>query len=93
MSYALNFSAQVQLCIGTASNRFSGHGYNGNDHFSGTKKTDNAILFTKGGITVIVKNFGENFDADLSKVGILKLIKLKVRTYFQKIRWCMYHNL
>ena len=41
---------------------------------------DDAILFTVSGITAIVEQkfqfFSENFDVDLSKVGILKLIKL-----------------
>ena len=41
----------------TASNRFSGHGYSGNDRFSGTKPSDDAILFTNSGITVIVELF------------------------------------
>ena len=41
----------------TASDRFSGHGYTGNDPFSGTKPSEDAILFTNSGITVIVELF------------------------------------
>ena len=45
----------------TASDLFSGHGYSGNDGFSGTKTPDDAILFTVSGITVLVELFLENF--------------------------------
>ena len=45
----------------TASDRFSGHGYSGNNRFSGTKPSDDAILFTNSGITVIVELFLWNF--------------------------------
>ena len=69
--------------INTGNDRYSGHGYSGIDRYSGTKNPDDAILFTVSGITAIVEQkfrkfrvFPENFDADLSKVGILKLIKL-----------------
>ena len=41
----------------TASDRFSGHGYSGNDRFSGTKPSDDAILFTNSGITALVELF------------------------------------
>ena len=41
----------------TASDPFSGHGYSGNDGFSGTKTPDDAILFTVSGITVLVELF------------------------------------
>ena len=47
-------STQV-LQLTTASDRFSGHGYSGNNCFSGTKPSDDVILFTDSGITVIVK--------------------------------------
>jgi len=67
----------------TASDLFSGHGYSGNDGFSGTKTPDDAILFTVSGITAIVEQkfrkfrfFPKNFDTDLGQVSILKLIKL-----------------
>ena len=67
----------------TGNDRYSGDGYSGIDRFSGTKNPDDAILFTVSGITAIVEQkfrkfrvFSENFDADLSKVGILKLIKV-----------------
>ena len=50
----------------TASDLFSGHGYSGNDGFSGTKTPDDAILFTVIGITVLVKLF-------FGKIEILKL--------------------
>ena len=45
----------------TASDLFSGHGYSGNDGFSGTKNPDDAILFTVSGITVLVEFFVEKF--------------------------------
>ena len=41
----------------TASDLFSGHGYSGNDGFSGTKPLDDAILFTNSGITALVELF------------------------------------
>ena len=41
----------------TASDLFSGHGYSGNDGFSGTKPLDDAILFTNSGITALVEIF------------------------------------
>ena len=66
----------------SASDRFSGHGYSGNDGFSGTKPLDDAILFTNSGITALVELFLENFDADLSKVKILKLIKIPKTLFF-----------
>ena len=47
--------------ICTASDLFSGHGYSGNDRFSGTKPSDDAILFTNSGITVIVELFCGTF--------------------------------
>ena len=62
--------------MNTASDLFSGHGYSGNDGFSGTKPLDDAILFTNSGITALVELFLENFDVDLSKVEILKLTKI-----------------
>ena len=43
----------------TASDLFSGHGYSGNDGFSGTKPLDDAILFTNSGITALVELFLE----------------------------------
>ena len=43
--------------ISTASDPFSGHGYSGNDGFSGTKPLDDAILFTNSGITALVELF------------------------------------
>ena len=46
----------------TASDLFSGHGYSGNDGFSGTKPLDDAILFTNSGITALVELFLEKFD-------------------------------
>ena len=68
----------------TGNARYSGHGYSGIDRYSGTKPPDDAILFTVSGITAIVEQkfrkfrvFPDNFDADLSKDSILKLIKLK----------------
>ena len=77
----------------TGNDRYSGHGYSGIDRFSGTKPPDDAILFTVSGITAIVEQkfrefqcFFRNFDADLSKVGILKLKVIKDLFYFQKIR-------
>ena len=67
----------------TVNDRYSGDCYSGIDRYSGTKNPDDAILFIVSGITVIVeqkfrkfRGVSENFDADLSKVGILKLIKL-----------------
>ena len=39
----------------TASDPYSGHGYSGNDGFSGTKTPDDAILFTVSGITAVVE--------------------------------------
>ena len=60
----------TQLGNTTASDPFSGHGYSGNDGFSGTKPLDDVILFTNSGITALVELFLENFDADLSKVEI-----------------------
>ena len=48
-------SPQVKVC--TASDPFSGHGYSGNDGFSGTNTPDDAILFTVSGITVLVELF------------------------------------
>ena len=69
--------------ISTGNDRYSGHGYSGIDRYSGTKPPDDAILFTVSGITAIVEQkfrkfqvFSENFDADLRKVDILKLINL-----------------
>jgi len=66
--------------ISTGNDRYSGHGYSGIDRYSGTKHPDDAILFTVSGITAIVEqNFQilggvtKIFDADLSKVDILKL--------------------
>ena len=67
----------------TASDLFSGHGYSGNDGFSGTKPLDDAILFTNSGITALVELFLENFDAYLSKVEILKLTKIPKTPFFQ----------
>ena len=68
----------------TDNDRYSGHGYSGIHRYSGTKTPDDAILFTVSGITAIVEQkfrkfrvFPDNFDADLSKNSILKLIKLK----------------
>ena len=37
----------------TVNDRFSGDHYSGNDHFSGPKPPDDAILFTVSGNTVI----------------------------------------
>ena len=69
--------------VSTDNDRYSGHGYSGIHRYSGTKTPDDAILFTVSGITAIVeqkfrkfRGFYKNFDADLSQVGILKLIKL-----------------
>ena len=59
----------------TASDRFSGHGYGGNDRFSETKPSDDATLSTNSRITVIV----DLFYADLSKVGVSKHIKIKMQ--------------
>ena len=59
----------------------------GNDGFSGTKTPDDAILFTVSGITVLVEFFFvEMFHVDLSKISILKLIKIQkvLLLYFQK---------
>ena len=73
----------------TGNDRYSGHGYSGIDRYSGTKTPDDAILFTVSGITAIVEQkcrkfrvFPENFDADLSKYGILKLIKLQKTSFW-----------
>ena len=41
----------------TGNDRYSGHGYSGIDRYSGTKPSDDAILFTNSGITVIVELF------------------------------------
>ena len=78
--------------ISTGNDRYSGHGYSGIDRYSGTKTPDDAILFTVSGITAIVEQkfrefrcFFRNFDADLNKVGILKLKVIKDLFYFQKI--------
>ena len=67
----------------TGNDRYSGHGYSGIDRYSGTKTPDDAILFTVSGITALknknFENFGffpKKFDADLSRIRILKLIKL-----------------
>ena len=68
-------SIMVQL-RNTGNDRYSGHGYSGIDRYSGTKPPDDAILFTVSGITAIVELFLENFDANLSKLRILKLKKL-----------------
>ena len=57
----------------TVNDRYSGDRFSGIDRFNGTKNPDDAILLTVSGITAIVENFLENFDANLSKVGILKL--------------------
>ena len=45
----------------TVNDRYSGDRFSGNDSFSGTKPPDNAIIFTVGGITVLVELFLENF--------------------------------
>ena len=66
--------------VNTASDLFSGHVLN--DVFSGTKPLDDAILFTNSGITALVELFLENFDADLSKVEILKLTKIPKTLFF-----------
>ena len=75
----------------TGNNHYSGDDYSGIDRFSGTKTPDDAILFTVSGITAIVEQkfrefrcFFRNFDADLSKGGILKLKVIKDLFYFQK---------
>ena len=68
----------------TGNDRYSGDRFSGNDRFSGTKTPDDAILFTVSGITVIVELFLEKFDADLSKVGILKLKKLYKTSFIVK---------
>ena len=67
-----------RTCTYTGNDRYSGI-----DRYSGTNPSDDAILFTVSGITAIVEQkfrefrcFLRNFDADLSKVGILKLIKV-----------------
>ena len=56
-----SFNAQEKMTLkwqtNTASDPFSGHGYSGNDGFSGTKTPDDAILFTVSGITVLVELF------------------------------------
>ena len=39
----------------------SGHGYSGNDGFSGTKPLDDAILFTNSGITALTELFWGKF--------------------------------
>ena len=70
----MHFAGELLTC--TASDLFSGHGYSGNDGFSGTKPLDDAILFTNSRITALVELFFENFDVDLSKVKILKLTKM-----------------
>ena len=68
----------------TGNDRYSGHGYSGIDRYSGTKTPDDAILFTVSGITVLVELFLENLDVDLSKIGILKLIKIQKKLVFSK---------
>ena len=68
----------------TVNDRYSGDRFSGNDGFSGTKNPDDAILFTVSGITVLVELFLENFDVDLSKIGILKLIKVQKPLVFSK---------
>ena len=76
----------IKLFQSTASDRFSGHGYSGNDRFSGTKPSDNAIIFTNSGITIIV----ELFDSDPSQVRILKHIKMQKPSFIFKqvqLRW------
>ena len=66
----------------TGNDRYSGDGYSGIDRFCGMPP-DDAILFTVSGITAKVEQkfrkfrlFPQNFDVDLSKVVILKPIKL-----------------
>ena len=73
---------RILFNFNTASDLFSGHGYSGNDGFSGTKPLDDAILFTNSGITALVELFLENFDVDLSKVKILKLTKIPKTLFF-----------
>ena len=62
----------LHLLYNTGNDRYSGHGYSGNDRFNGTKPPDDAILFTVSGITAIVEQkfrklwvSSENFDAKL----------------------------
>ena len=51
----MHFAGELLTC--TASDLFSGHGYSGNDCFSGTKPLDDAILFTNSRITALVELF------------------------------------
>ena len=53
----IDLNVVVGIKNNTASDLFSGHGYSGNDGFSGTKTPDDAILFTVSGITVLVELF------------------------------------
>ena len=65
--------------LSTGNDRYSGHGYSGIDRFSGTKTPDDATLFVSGITAIVEQKFrgvSENFDADLNKAVILKLIKL-----------------
>ena len=76
----MHFAGELLTC--TASDLFSGHGYSGNDCFSGTKPLDDAILFTNSRITALVELFFlESFKMDLSKAEILKLTKIP-KTFF-----------
>ena len=45
----------VAYVCSTGNDRYSGHGYSGIHRYSGTKRPDDAILFTVSGITAIVE--------------------------------------
>ena len=51
----------------TGNDRYSGHGYSGIDRYSGTKNSDDAILFTVSGITAIVERKFRKFGFFLRK--------------------------
>ena len=53
----------------------------------GATKYNEAILFTNSGITDIVELFSELFEAGLSKVRILKLIKIQKPPLFSEIKF------
>ena len=65
----------------TASDLFSGHGYSGNDGFSGTKPPDNAFLFTVCGITVLVELFWKILALFVNFITFfMQKVKLKVKS-------------
>ena len=58
----------------TGNDRYSGHGYSGIHRYSGTKRPDDAILFTVSGITAIVEQKFQIFTKILMRCSIFTVV-------------------